>query len=121
MQNIDVLWLTKNVIRKAFEIESTTVVYSGLLRMNDLVLAQPNNRIDLYIAAPKARRDKVYSQLIRPTFEQLLDRCELLAFEDIEQQSEGLGGLVEKGARISGLIRGERFVRPEHYMYPGAV
>lgn len=34
VQNIDVLWLKKNVIRKAFEIESTTSIYSGLLRLN---------------------------------------------------------------------------------------
>ena len=39
VQNIDVLWLRRNVIRKAFEIESTTSIYSGLLRLNDLVLS----------------------------------------------------------------------------------
>jgi hypothetical protein len=39
VQNIDVLWLKNRVIRKAFEIESTTSIYSGLLRLNDLVLA----------------------------------------------------------------------------------
>src|SRR2546423_3251497 len=38
VQNIDVLWLARNVIRKAFEIESSTAIYSGLLRLNDLVL-----------------------------------------------------------------------------------
>src|SRR5206468_3856376 len=63
--NIDVLWLTRNFIRKAFEIESTTSIYSGLLRLNDLVLAQPNNQIDLYVAADGSRRDKVRAQLMR--------------------------------------------------------
>ncbi len=58
VQNIDVLWLTRNVITKAFEIESTTSIYSGLLRLNDLVLAQPNNKIELYIAAARSRRDR---------------------------------------------------------------
>src|SRR5437016_3047172 len=51
VQNIDVLWLRRNVICKAFEIESTTSIYSGLLRLNDLVLAQPNNQIDVCITA----------------------------------------------------------------------
>jgi hypothetical protein len=64
----------------------------------------------------------VYSQLIRPTFEPLLDRCEFITFEDIEEQSGRLQGLpLDSGARISGLIRGERFARPEQYVYPGAL
>src|SRR5207249_3595746 len=58
VHNIDVLWLSKNVITKAFEVESTTSVYSGLLRLNDLVLAQPNNLIDLYIVADSSRRHR---------------------------------------------------------------
>jgi hypothetical protein len=33
---IDVLWLQGNAIVAAFEIESTTSIYSGLLRMADL-------------------------------------------------------------------------------------
>jgi hypothetical protein len=33
---IDVLWLKGNSIQAAFEIESTTSIYSGLLRMSDL-------------------------------------------------------------------------------------
>ena len=37
---IDVLWLNSNVIVAAFEIESTTSIYSGLLRMSDLLARQ---------------------------------------------------------------------------------
>lgn len=39
---IDVLWLRANTILAAFEIEATTSVYSGLLRMSDLLALQPN-------------------------------------------------------------------------------
>lgn len=39
---IDVLWLDGNSIVAAFEVESTTPIYSGLLRMSDLVSMQPN-------------------------------------------------------------------------------
>ena len=39
---IDVLWLQGNAIVAAFEIESTTSIYSGLLRMSDLISMQPN-------------------------------------------------------------------------------
>src|SRR5207302_5936868 len=59
ISNIDVLWLKGNVICRAFEIEATTSIYSGLLRLNDLILAQPNNRIDLCVVAEASRRARV--------------------------------------------------------------
>lgn len=42
---IDVLWLKRNAIVAAFEIESTTSIYSGLLRMSDLIHVLPNLNI----------------------------------------------------------------------------
>jgi hypothetical protein len=65
---IDVLWLKGNSIVAAFEVECTTSVYSGLLRMSDLMALQPNLDIDLYLVAPDERRDKVEQELLRPTF-----------------------------------------------------
>lgn len=122
VQNIDTLWLTKNVIRKAFEIESTTQIYSGLLRLNDLVLAQPNNQIELYIVASSSRRERVQAQLLRPSFQPLVPRCEFLSFEAVEEQTKRLESFpVSRGARVSGLIEGERFTIPEHYAYPSGV
>jgi hypothetical protein len=122
VQNIDVLWLNRNIIRKAFEIESTTTIYSGLLRLNDLILSQPNNQIELYVAASRSRRQKVQSQLIRPSFQPLLPRCEFLAFDDVEAQYQMLEAFpVDSGARVSGLIRGEKFFLSEHYIYPSNV
>jgi hypothetical protein len=119
VQNIDVLWLRKNVIRKAFEIESTTSIYSGLLRLNDLVLAQPNIQIDLYLAAASARRERVYNQLLRPSFQTLLQKCEFISFERIAEQMNYLEGLpLESGARVTGLVRGEKFKFPDHFLYP---
>lgn len=120
--NIDVLWLTRNVIRKAFEIESTTSIYSGLLRLNDLVLAQPNNQIDLYLAADRSRRGKVHAQLMRPSFQQLIEKCQFVPFDHLEEQLARLDTFpMESGARVSGLIRGEYFSLPEHYVYPANV
>ncbi len=122
VQNIDVLWLAKNVIRKAFEVESTTSIYSGLLRLNDLVLAQPNNQIDLYIVASRNRRDRVQNQLIRPSFQQLLTSCRFVDFESIETQLDRLQGMqLDKGVRVSGLIEGEQFSVSDHYIYPSGV
>ena len=44
---IDVLWFEGNSIIAAFEIECTTSIYSGLLRMADLISMQPNIKIPL--------------------------------------------------------------------------
>ena len=41
-------WLKGNAVVAAFEIESTTSIYSGLLRMSDLIAMQPNLNIPLY-------------------------------------------------------------------------
>ena len=65
---IDVLWLSGNSIVAAFEVECTTSVYSGLLRMSDLLALQPNLDINLYLVAPDERKDKVEQELLRPTF-----------------------------------------------------
>jgi hypothetical protein len=119
VQNIDVLWIKKNVIRKAFEIESTTSIYSGLLRLNDLALSQPNNQIDLYIAASESRKLQVYNQLIRPSFQSLLPVCKFVTFENIEKQTGHLESMdLSRGVRVSGLINGDVFQIPEHLVYP---
>lgn len=68
IEMIDVLWLEGNAIRAAFEIESTTSIYSGLLRMSDLLAMQPNLQIPLFLVAPDDRRSKAISEVNRPTF-----------------------------------------------------
>lgn len=44
---IDVIWIRGRSIIRAFEVEHTTSVYSGLLRMADLLALQPNMDIRL--------------------------------------------------------------------------
>lgn len=86
---IDVLWLRGSTIVAAFEIESTTSIYSGLLRMSDLLALQPNLNIPLYLVAPDERRHKVESELNRPTFNRLhppLKKvCRYLAFSVVRE------------------------------------
>src|SRR5205823_11619467 len=65
---IDVLWLKGNSIVAAFEVEYTTSVYSGLLRMSDLLSLQPNLEINLFLVAPDERQPKVEQEILRPTF-----------------------------------------------------
>lgn len=88
---IDVLWLEGNSIQAAFEVESTTSIYSGLLRMADLISMQPNLSIPLYLVAPDTRREKVAKEIRRPTFSRLRpplrDVCRYLSFEELRSQT----------------------------------
>jgi hypothetical protein len=76
IEQIDVLWLRRRSIVRAFEVEHTTSVYSGLLRMADLVALQPNINIKLHIVAAAERREKVLREIRRPVFS-LLEGCAL--------------------------------------------
>jgi tetratricopeptide (TPR) repeat protein len=85
---IDVLWLDGNIIRAAFEVESTTSIYSGLLRLSDLILVKPDNSINIYIVAPDERREKVKSEVNRPTFSRLeLNKmCYYMPFSKLREE-----------------------------------
>jgi Mrr restriction endonuclease-like protein len=87
---IDVLWLKGKAIIAAFEVESTTSIYSGLLRMADLVSMQPNINIPLYLVAPDERRDKVFAEVNRPTFAALqpplAEICRYIGFETLREE-----------------------------------
>ncbi len=69
VRHIDVIWVTGNKIEAAFEVEVSTSIYSGLLRMSDLIALSPNTAFDLYIVAPDDREPEVRKQMLRPTFE----------------------------------------------------
>lgn len=90
---IDVIWLKSNYqVVAAFEVEHTTSVYSGLLRLADLVALAPNLAFPLYIAAPEARLDKVRRELSRPAF-RVLDlpaNCSYFSFEDLIAESNSI-------------------------------
>jgi hypothetical protein len=72
IENIDVLWFSeKKAIVAGFEIEHTSTIYSGLLRMSDLLTMQPNLVIKMYLVAPDQRLEKYAREVARPTFSSL--------------------------------------------------
>jgi len=95
---IDVLWLSGNAIIAAFEIESTTSIYSGLLRMADLIAMQPNLNIPLYLVAPDERRQKVFDEVNRPTFRRLspplFEVCRFISFSDLRLKLQEAASLI---------------------------
>jgi hypothetical protein len=94
---IDVLWLKGNSIVAAFEIEHTTSVYSGLLRMSDLLALQPNLEIKIFLIAPDERRDKVQQEILRPTFalkdKPLHEICGFIGFSTLSEKLKGIRSL----------------------------
>jgi hypothetical protein len=90
IEQIDVLWLRGRSIVRAFEVEHTTSVYSGILRMADLLALQPNMDIKLHIVAPVERRDKVFSEIRRPVFSllekgPLAESCTYLSYDSLRE------------------------------------
>jgi len=73
---IDVLWIdaATDDVAAAFEVEHTTSIYSGIVRMLDLALGAPERTTrGLFLVAPDSREDKVRAQLHRPAFRRVLD------------------------------------------------
>ena len=93
IEQIDVLWLKGRAIRRAFEVEHTTSIYSGILRMADLLALQPNMDIKLHIAAPDERRDKVFQEIRRPVFSllekgPLSENCTFLSYDRLREVAQ---------------------------------
>jgi hypothetical protein len=94
IRNIDVLWLDRHAVQAAFEVERTTSIYSGILRMTDLLALQPNIYIRCFLVAPDERRDEVLKQVNRATFalarRPLSALCSYIPFSAL-QKAEELG------------------------------
>jgi hypothetical protein len=93
LEQIDVLWLKGRSIRRAFALEGTVSVFSGISRIADLLALQPNIDIRLHVVAPESSRDRVISEIRRPVFS-LLDRgplsesCSFLSFTNVRKLAD---------------------------------
>ena len=93
IEQIDVLWLRRRSIVRAFEVEHSTAIYSGILRMADLLALQPNMDIRLHIVAPYSRKEKVMQEIQRPVFS-LLERaplseiCSFISYDSVRELSD---------------------------------
>lgn len=91
---IDVIWIkNKRSIARAFEVEHTTSIYSGILRMADLVALQPDIKIKMHIVAPLDRQEKFSTEIRRPVFSymtngRLSDMCTFISYDDVRHIAE---------------------------------
>ena len=73
---IDVLWLDRSTghIVAAYEVEHSTSIYSGIVRMLDLALGGQAHALEgLFLVAPDGREAEVKAQLARPAFSRVAD------------------------------------------------
>lgn len=91
---IDVLWLDRasRGVAAAFEVEHTTSIYSGIVRLLDLALGAPKTADQaLFLVAPDDRESQVRAQLQRPAFRSVADlRVRYLPYSELELHRQAM-------------------------------
>jgi len=90
---IDVIWISRDSkrIECAFEIEKSTSIYSGMLRLMDLASSLGDRQYDFFLVAPDKREKEVLAQLKRPSFQ--TSTCiglRYILFSELEEHCHGL-------------------------------
>lgn len=89
-RSIDVIWFKKRTAQPVyfFEIEHSTSMYSGLLRLNDVKIDYPIPKA--FIVGPKERRNLFESQIQRRSFthSELSETCQFLSYDDVKKLRE---------------------------------
>ncbi len=102
---IDVLWLnrTDGQVAAAFEVEHSTSIYSGIVRMLDLALCADDlhRGTAMFLVAPDAREGEVRAQLERPAFSRVADlNLRYLPYGELEKHREAIARF---GAGLKGV------------------
>ncbi|SIQ12856.1 type II restriction enzyme [Aromatoleum tolulyticum] len=102
---IDVLWISKEVrtVAAAFEVEHSTSIYSGIVRMLDLALGtELAVRAPLFLVAPDNRRQEVRQQLQRPAFSRVAELgIRYLPYSELQEHR---GAIARFGSGIKPLM-----------------
>jgi len=87
IREVDVIWIQRgsSEIRALFEVEHSTPIYSGLLRLNDLYLIEPKINPNYNIVSNYLRKSAFLRQINRPTFTHsgLSKICNFLEYKDL--------------------------------------
>ena len=91
---IDVVWFSKEGLPSAaFEVEHTTSIYSGIVRLLDLAQgAAVSDTLPLFLVAPDKREEEVREQLLRPAFRVATQQLRLryLPYGELEKNREAM-------------------------------
>jgi len=89
---IDVLWYQKgtNNVIAAFEVEKSTSIYSGILRLTDLSYSIADGDEIFYLIVPNKREKDVCLQLCRPAIKGLQTKIKYILFSDLRKDCDAL-------------------------------
>lgn len=89
---IDVLWFQKgtNNIIGAFEVEKSTSIYSGILRLSDLHFSIADGDEVFYIIIPDSREKDVVLQLNRPAIKNSKINIKYILFSDLRGNCDAI-------------------------------
>lgn len=91
---IDVIWFTSSGFpAAAFEVEHTTSIYSGIVRLLDLAQGSTDQiTVPLFLVAPDNREEEVREQLHRPAFRRIAHNLHLryLPYGELEKNREAM-------------------------------
>ena len=91
---IDTVWITRGLheVAAAFEVEHSTSIYSGIVRMLDLALGtEVGKNSILFLVAPDNRRDEVEQQLCRPAFSRVSEmNIRYLPYSELKENKSAI-------------------------------
>lgn len=89
---IDVMWFEKgtNKIIGAFEVEKSTSIYSGILRLTDLHFSFPQEPSSLFLIIPNAREKELLLQLSRPSIKSNKMEIYYILFSDLRKHCDAI-------------------------------
>lgn len=92
VQLIDVIWFEKKSNRAvcAFEVEKSTSIYSGILRLSDLAFSLSDQQSSLFIIIPNEREKDVILQLSRPSIKKSEVQIRYILFSDLREHCDAL-------------------------------
>lgn len=92
IQLVDVLWFKKdtNNIVGAFEVEKSTSIYSGILRLTDLAYSISDGDEVFYIIVPDNRERDVILQLSRPSIKKISVPIKYILFSELRANCDAI-------------------------------
>jgi type II restriction enzyme len=105
---IDVLWIDRaGQVAAGFEVEHSTTIYSGIVRLLDLALGGAGHATqNLFLVAPDDREDEVRAQVTRPAFRDIAAlHVRFLPYGELERNREAMARFGEGLKAIQAVAR----------------
>lgn len=102
---IDVLWISPGALKiaAAFEVEHSTSIYSGIVRMLDLALGVPDHGdASFFLVAPDSREQDVRAQFARPAFSRVSELdVRYLGYSQLKEHRDAIARF---GSGLKGVV-----------------